>query len=273
MTENTWQRIEPVPAQRLKDARRQAHNAVHWLARLANSYLEAGDDNRQFELLWDDAACALRTRTFGPHLAVELRLAELEVQFCESGQPAPHILALEERTPAHVEAWILVELLHRGVDRDRFSKELPYPATDLMLGDHEEHEAETYKAELSALDGWMRNAAAVLAVARQDIGRETGTDLSAQPIVCWPQTFQIGIEIPMPVGTAVDALRIGLSAGDALRPDPFFFAGTKAQALSSDFDPSSVLSVQRIISEDLDAAAVSTFLRERAAAHRKKLAS
>lgn len=273
MIETHWQAIEPVPFKPMNEARRQAHNAVHWLVRIANSYLDAADDNAHVELLWNDGASALRTRTFGPDLSVELRLGQLEMQFCEHGEPAPHVLALQERTPAHIEAWILVELLHRGVDRDRFSKDLPYLANDLMLGDHEEHEVRAYETELLALNGWMKNGAAVLTALRHDLGRNGGADLSGQAIVLWPQTFQLGLEVPLPRGSGARALRAGLSAGGSLRPEPFFFIGTKEQALSADFDASSVLSVRRIAVEKLAADDVIRFLREEVAHHRKRLAS
>ena len=55
-----------------------------------------------------------------------MRLPTLEMQFHEHGKPVPHILDPEEHSPAEVEAWMLVELLHRGVDREKFSKTLPY---------------------------------------------------------------------------------------------------------------------------------------------------
>ncbi len=273
MTELIWQAIEPKPVERMIGARRQAHNALHWLARLANTYIEADDENRHVELVWDNRSTSLHTKSFGPGVTVEVRLPALEMQFCENGKPAPHVLALDERTPAHVEAWVLVELLHRGIDRDRFSKALPYPAKDLMLGDHEEHEAEAFHDELNALNGWVLNAVTALVELRHEIARESGVDASKIPIVCWPQTFQLGIETSISPASDGDTLRIGLSAGDALRPQPYFFVGTSEQALKGDFDPASVLSVQRIASENLAADDVIAFLRAQVGSHRKRIAS
>lgn len=275
MTETTnWQSIEPQPAQRMSEARRQAHNALHWLARLANSYRLSEPDNEHVELIWDDAEAAIHTKPFANDITVEARLARLELQFREGGVPVPHILSFDEHTPAHVEAWILVELLHRDVDRDRFAKDLPYEGRDVMLGDHEEHEVESHAAELSALQGWMKNAAAVVAAARHDIARDTGArEIADAPTLVWPETFQLGITVALPAGSAGEALRVGLSAGDALRPEPYFFVGTVKQARSGDFDAGSILSVKKIAAENLDANAVIAFLRDGAAAARKRAAS
>lgn len=263
-----WQAVDPPASPRVAEARRQAHNAVHWMARLAHSYIEPEPDDRHADLLWNDDHGSIRTKTFQSDIAVELRVADLDMQFCENGQPAPHVLSFEERTPAHVEAWVLVELLHRGVDRDRFSKELPYPGRDLMLGDHEDHEVEAYRDELASLNGWLRNAAAVSAALRHELG----IDPAAAPVTCWPETFQLGIEIPLPQGFGARALRTGLSTGDALRPEPFFFTGTIEQTRKGDFEADSILSVQRIPEENLSADDIISYLGKAVASQRKRLA-
>lgn len=267
-----WQAIEPIASSRMGEARRQAHNAVHWLARLANSYVETEPDNRHVDLLWDMDRATLGTKTFENNLSVELRVADLELQFCEDGKPVPHILSFEERTPAHVEAWVLVELLHRGVDRDQFSKDLPYQVRDLMLGDSEDHEVEAFSTELSTLNAWLRNAAAVCTALRHELGQDQAEHTKKSPLTLWPETFQLGIEIPLPQGFGAKALRAGLSAGDALRPDPFFFAGTPEQTQTADFDPTSLLTTQRIQTDNLAADDVIGFLRESVQGHRKRLA-
>jgi len=272
MENQTWQTIEPLTSPRLGEARRQAHNAIHWLARIANSYVEKEPDDRHVDLLWDADRAALFTKTFENNLSVELRVAGLELQFCEDGKPVPHVLSFQERTPAHVEAWVLVELLHRGVDRERFSKDLPYSGRDVMLGDSEDHEVDEYRAELGSLNGWLRNAAAVCTAVRAELGRDEGYDLGNMDVTLWPETFQLGVEIPLPQGFGAPALRAGLSAGDALRPDPFFLAGTIDQTLSGDFDADSILSSQRLQDEKSSADDVIGFLRDAVLRHRKRLA-
>jgi len=273
MTATQWQAIEPIPAQRMNEARRQTHNLLHWMARIADSYLDSEESNTHLQLRWNDETQALRTGEFDAGLSIEGRVGVLELQFCEDGKPVPHTLSFQERTPAHVEAWVLVELLHRDVDREKFSKDLPYTPKDLMLGDSEEHEVETYEGELKALQGWLRNGAAVLTAVRHDISRDAGTDYSGQAIFCCPQTFQLNLEVPLPAGSGAETLRAGLSAGDGLRPEPFFFVATREQALNGNFEPASILSVQRVASEKLAADDVIQFIRDQVGAHRKRLAS
>ena len=99
-------------------ARELTLNIVQWLARIANSYV--ADRSTKDRLILDFRTDgSFVTKTFENGLALELRLPSLEMQFQERGKPVPHILDPEERSPAEVEAWILVELLHRGLDRDK----------------------------------------------------------------------------------------------------------------------------------------------------------
>ena len=99
-------------------ARELTLNIVQWLARIANSYVadRSTKDRVTLDFRTDGSFV---TKTFEHGLALELRLPSLEMQFQERGKLVPHILDPEERSPAEVEAWILVELLHRGLDRDK----------------------------------------------------------------------------------------------------------------------------------------------------------
>ena len=74
----------------------------------------------------------------------------------------PHILDPEEHSPAEVEAWILVELLHRGLDREQFSKALPYTIKNLMSGDAEDYSPQACAEGLTQLATWFRAAASVV---------------------------------------------------------------------------------------------------------------
>lgn len=273
MQKISWEPVEQISPSRAAEARRHAHNAVHWLARAAHSYLDPEADNRHVELLWSADDAAIVTKTFAEKLTVQLRLDALELQFCENGEPVPHALSFEERTPAHVEAWFLVELLHRDVDRDRFSKDLPYAAKDLMLGDHEDHEVEAYAAELSALHGWFRNGAALALALRGELAKEGLALAPGDPLTVWPQNFQLGFSCRAFDDKDAPALRVGLSAGDALRAEPFFFVATPEQAAAADFDAAGILSVQRIPREGLSADDVLEFLRGAVAAQRKRASS
>ncbi len=119
--------------------RRGTLNLVQWLSRIANSYVRDGAPEAVSELEFRAADAAFVTKQFDKGIALEIRLPGLELQFLENGKPMPHVFDPEEHSPAEVEAWLLVELLHRGIDREKFSKELPYAIAGLMSGDAEDY--------------------------------------------------------------------------------------------------------------------------------------
>jgi hypothetical protein len=145
----------------LRDAFSQSHNAVQWLARMVRSFrhVETGDD---IALHWDGEHNAFVTDEFSQGLKMELRLPELTLQFLEDDKPVKHELRMEGRSPAQVEAWVLVEMLHRGLDRSRFSKDLPYEVPHAMDGDGVEYSPDFREDELKKILNWLTAAADVL---------------------------------------------------------------------------------------------------------------
>lgn len=243
-----WPRFNEIENGKLTAARRQAHNAVHWLVRFANSYIEPEDGNGHTRLLWNARDGVIQTKPFLDDYSVELRVGPLEMQFREGDKPVPHTLDFEERTPAHVEAWVLVELLHRGIDRTRYSKSLPYAANDLMTGDNEDFEAEAYKNELAIIDQSFRAGTAVLL----GLHRNIGGGATDTPLACWPEPFQIGFEISLPPGSGSKSLRVGIAPGDGVRPEPYFFVGTEQQAQAASFTRECVLPLRDVAAAGMD---------------------
>ncbi len=205
-------------------AQREALNIVQWVARIANSYVrqEAGE---RTSLEFRSSNAAFVTKTFENNKAIEMRLPTLELQFLEDDKPVPHIFDPEEHSPAETEAWILVELLHRGLDRDRFSKALPYSVPGLMTGDADDYSPQSCKEGLAHLTACYRNAATALAAA--SIG-------GAKTIVSSSQTLNL--------------IRsgIGFSPGDDKLGEPYFYRGAnnagnfstlRASQLASERDP------------------------------------
>jgi hypothetical protein len=183
-------------------ARELTLNLIQWLARVANSYAANGPTESNLALDFAPDGSFV-TKTFDRDIALELRLPTLELQFKERGKRVPHVLDPEERSPAEVEAWILVELLHRGVNRDKFSKSLPYAIANLMTGDAEDYSPRSCGSGLTELTTWLSAASLVLSKR----GR----------IVCLPQTLTLAV--PGPSGAPV----VGFSPGDAECNEPFFF--------------------------------------------------
>jgi len=200
-----WSKSHDDEKESFLKARELTLNIVQWLARIANSYV--ADRSTKDRVILDfrnDGSFV--TKTFEHGLALELRLPSLEMQFQERGRLVPHILDPEERSPAEVEAWILVELLHRGLDRDKFSKSLPYTVANLMSGDAEDYSPQACAPGLAQLTAWFRAASAVLSTH----GR----------VVCAPQTLTLGVAS----GNGTPA--IGFSPGNAERDEPHFFIDT-----------------------------------------------
>lgn len=187
-------------------ARGQTLNLIQWLARIANSYVaDSPVESRLVLNFCPDGSFV--TQTFERDIALELRVPTLELQFQERGKRVPHVLDPEERSPAEVEAWILVELLHRGLNRDKFSKSLPYTIPNLMTGDAEDYSPRACGTGLAQLTAWFCAASAVLS--------------SRGRIVCFPQTLTLAAVAAS--GTPV----VGFSPGDSKRDEPFFFATSR----------------------------------------------
>jgi hypothetical protein len=216
-----WRSVGALDPRRLGEARRQAHNAAQWLVRLAHSYMAPQPHARHTLLQWDPQRQALVTQEFLPQLTVELRIPELALQFKEDGRAVPHVIRIDDRTPAEVEAWILVELLHRGVDRDRFSKSLPYEVPDLMTGDAVRYVAEPLASELNELATWFANAASVLAAVENEQLRPATRCNPA--LWCWPEVFHVAVLLPMHDASSGPMLRAGFSAGDDRTDQPYFY--------------------------------------------------
>ena len=187
MNGQTGHSIRSVEPSDLEKARDLARNAIQWLARLANSYIPAEQLDRHLMLEWHAGRRSLVTRTFGDGLSLELRFPDLHLQFAGNGKLEPHVLDIEDHTPAEVEAWILVELLHRDVDRSRFSKALPYTVPRLLTGDSTDYSPASCMPALAAITDWLEYGTEILRTLAP-----AGTSL-----YCWPETFQIGRLIAM----------------------------------------------------------------------------
>ena len=272
MSALAWRPVGAVEPRRLGEARRQAHDAAQWLVRLAHSYMAPQPDARHTLLRWDPQRQALVTQEFLPRLTVELRIRELALQFREDGRAVPHVIEIDDRTPAEVEAWVLVELLHRGVDRDRFSKSLPYEMPDLMTGDAIRYVAEPLAAELDELAAWLANAATVLAALESEQPR-AATPSSPAPR-CWPEVFHLAILLPLrphdqPSGAT---LRAGFSAGDGGSDQPYFYVAPRGAKAGAALRPDTALTAASLLRERQPAEAAMDRLRAAIAAMREAAA-
>jgi hypothetical protein len=214
-----WQSVRPLELDALARARAETINLLQWLARIANSYVPGGSPEDRLYLEYRPAAATFVTKPFDKDLTLALRMPTLEMQFHEDNKPVLHVFDPEERSPTEAEAWVLVELLHHGVDRARFSKKLPYNLPGLMTGDATDYSPESCRPSLTQLTAWFRKAAAIL----DAVASTSGTEQTC--IVCWPQT--LGLSCVSNTGSMyADA---GFSPGDAENPEPYFHRGRSAK--------------------------------------------
>lgn len=162
MAEHNLSHLDVPDIQKFNEAQHQVHSLLQWVARVENSYGPDAGRKEPIRLRWCDERRAITTQGLIDGLELELRVAEMTLQFLEHGKPSNHAFSAEEHSPAHAEAWLLIELLHRGVDRSRFTKKLPYDASQLLSGDGQEFSPEHYSDELVLLAEWMSRAARAL---------------------------------------------------------------------------------------------------------------
>lgn len=241
-----WLALEMVGLEELGRARRETVNLAQWLARVANSFVVTDIPEERLMLEFRAADAVFATRTFADNLALEMRLPTLEMQFLESGRRVPHVLNPEQRSPAEIEAWLLVELLHRSVDRSKFSKALPYEVPNLMSGDADDHSPQSCQQGLRFTAGWFCNAAIVL---------EAAAGAGTTRIVCHPQN----LNLTCLVGPSVAGY--GFSLGDAKNPEPYFYANCRAESAAAMAQPRSILSASELLVERDPFGALMGFLK------------
>jgi hypothetical protein len=207
----------------LARARHEAVNVVQWLARVAQSYVTSGPPERRTDLNFRVEKAAFQTKPFANGVALEMRLPDLRLQFLQNSAPVPHVFDPQERSPAEAEAWILVELLHRGIDREKFFKNLPYAVPGLLTGDAQDYAPEACSEGLAELTLWFGRAAALL----KDTARACVAE--NQSIICLPQTLDLVLG-PSPTAKSVS---LGFSLGDAQHPEPYFYTAAATNSAAS----------------------------------------
>ena len=248
MSAVTWLPVGNANPKELSEARHQVHNAAQWLARAAHSYMRPQPEHAHTWLRWDGQSRALVTQEFLPKLTLELKPADLTLQFREDGKAAPHIIELDDRTPAEVEAWMLVELLHRRLDRDRFSKALPYEIPNLMTGDAIPYMSENLRTALAEVSAWLANGASVLTRIAEEC-------FPGGSVWCWPEAFHVVLLPPARTDASPSRplVRAGLALGGANSGEPYFYVTPR--------DPGSALTAASLLSSEQPASRVLEFLR------------
>jgi hypothetical protein len=253
--ERGWQAVGRRDPRSLSKARELVLNMVQWPARIANSYVTGATWQERTRLQWRGADDSIATASFDDGFGLKLRPQTLEMCFLEHGKPVPHTFNPEERSPAEAEAWILVELLHRGIDRTRFTMALPYSIPDLLTGDAEDYPLHECAAELAELAAWYHNAALSFAT----IAKEHGT---ADPSIDYdPQNLTMTCVLKSSGGGAPGAaIELGFSSGQGTNDEPCLWAAP-VNAGQSPRGARRVMRASAIAAIGEPQASVATFLR------------
>ena len=250
-----WPENAMFQTKKYRDARVEAHNALFWMARASHSFLEPTLNNSHLSLFWNEDNCDFRTRLFVDGCQIGLHLPDLELYFCDNEEKVPHSFWLDDRTPAFVEAWYLVEFLHRGIEQGKFSTALPFESPNMLMGDTEDHNASLFKTELTAMSECLSYAINILRVVADQLARHKNFTSNPSEITLEPQSFTLMTRADLSTAHG-KTVWVGFSVGDNLRPAPFFFSRTCEQVAGSknhllDYNPANIISVQSIADKAL----------------------
>ena len=217
-----WPDAKIFQTKQFRDACVEAQNALFWVARGANSFLEHLPQNQHLGLLWAPSSKDFRTRYFEKQFQIGLSIRDLEIYFCENGVKVPHSFCFDDRTPAFAEAWYLVELLHRDLDQSKFSTSLPFDSPFMLMGDTQDHNASLYNHELEALHVSLLRSARLFQRIPHLLAPVRSLLHQPNKIALEPETFTLEYTAFFSETTGQKII-IGFSAGDHLRPEPFYF--------------------------------------------------
>ena len=217
-----WPDAKILKTKQFRDACVEAHNALFWVARGANSFLEHLPQNQHLGLLWAPSSKDFRTRYFEKQFQIGLSIRDLEIYFCENGVKVPHSFCFDDRTPAFAEAWYLVELLHRDLDQSKFSTSLPFDSPFMLMGDTQDHNASFYNHELEALHASLLKSVRLFQRIPHFLAPVKSLLHQPNKIALEPETFTLEYTAFFS-GKTGQKIIIGFSVGDHLRPEPFYF--------------------------------------------------
>ncbi len=237
----------------LQDAFMQAHSAVQWLARMVNSFTVPASDGSHLHMLWKPEETAIESAAIADDTVVEMRLPEMVLQFVEKGERTKHAVELDDKSPARIEAWTLIELLHRGIDRDTYSKNLPYDVSHLLGGDARDYETLGRETAFADMTDWMQHASGLISSVAQDAAKQGLGE--AADVKFAPESFSLFVRIhPDNDRPAVgNFAEIGFCAGTSSDTSPHFYA------LDTRGDKREILAIDQIASKKMTLEDVAAF--------------
>ncbi len=231
-----WQRLGEVGTHDLIEARLQAHYAAQWLARVAIAALPARADHSHLSLGWNGDIQGLVTHSImarSKPVQFGLSLTAGRLVILEDGKPDPNTtFALDAVTDGEVSDWMSTKCTRFGVDPGKLKHAVPY-----NLPYHAIQEGGLYgmfglERPLTELARWFANAQSILKrISTQHSGRIPGP----MPARIWPHHFDLGMLIVLEdkLLESARSVGLGLSPGDDIFPEPYFYAAPYPRAMTA----------------------------------------
>jgi hypothetical protein len=216
-----WQPLGAVAPTALTDARLQLHWAVQLVSAVGTTLLPPAPDDSHTSLEWlaESDGFAGRLTAEAPHCRAVVRPADLRLYLLDAHSRIVSEHTLDGATLGQGLVWLEQEI---AAYRER---PLPSPLRRraLELPDHAVGRGAPFTltdaAAFAELGRWYATADALL---RAIAGRMQG----AAAVRCWPHHFDIATLVTLerrPGDAAARTLGIGMSPGDAGRPEPYWY--------------------------------------------------
>jgi hypothetical protein len=217
---SAWRPIRGVDADRLREARLQAHHALQWLARAARAFVPPQPDDSQTNLGWDDALDGFTTHPLASGLRLGLRMTPLTLVL--TGTSAQQSFALDGHADADARRWLGERLSAHGLDGRALDAKAPYDIPDHAVGHGAAYDAGGSADALAELAAWFANANASLGGVRD---RMSTRRLAPSPVRTWPHHFDVASLTLLEGGSAEHARSVnaGFSPGDEHYEEPYFY--------------------------------------------------
>jgi hypothetical protein len=224
-----WHELGAVAPGALAAARAQAHRAAQAIAAAGETFLPHVPDTSHTAMRWDPDLAALAGSPLPDPDAgrLALRLRDLTLLLVDAGGKTASEHPLGGATLA--EAYASASRAVRAHTRGRLDRVLVHPGFELPA--HPLATAgrfEVAPAALAELARWVADADLVL---RAFAARTPG----AGPVLCWPHHFDIATLVVIEAdaaGEATKTIGVGLSPGDELIAEPYWYVnhGPEAEA-------------------------------------------
>ncbi len=216
-----WHRIGGVDSRQLVDARLQLHHALQIIVSAAISFLEKRADDSHTNLEWLPAVDALGTNWLqrAQRIRFALKPATISLLAIDERGKVTSERALDGKTIADGVEWLRQSLSAAGYDGAALTTKKHYEIPP--------HAVASGRAFSRGPGEEFTELASYYADAHELASHVAAFRTGASPPRCWPHHFDLATLITLPEirGRGTRTVGVGLSPGDALYAEPYFYVG------------------------------------------------